>query len=314
MAHETISHELDRNPVYFVTGAAGGLGSWVVRNLLDEGATVLAASRDGRGFGERRGNPDYEPPESAVLREVPLDLGSADSVRAAARSVHDIATELSPDGGLRGVVPVHIAGGIYTRAGERPSDRNEAWLTHPSFTPVIGALAFGRELKQQGIYMPRSVFVSSKGTAAAVPSMRRLPPLGPVMGYNFGKLAGEAGVRAEGDNNSPAITVIPEVMDGSFFEGEPRRAKEFIKKLVRSQVKPLEYSGDAVMHALKMQPAHGEPGLHGAVVRIDYGKDKSTPTYVTDFKPARGADNPGLQRWVSGLVDTFLNDRKPPVR
>jgi NAD(P)-dependent dehydrogenase (short-subunit alcohol dehydrogenase family) len=93
---------------FVVTGGSRGIGYWAVEQLARAGAAVVIAARDkGRADAAAASVRDQVP--GASVRFIPLDLGSLDSVSAA-------AAQLVSDGGIDGLA---LNGAIVTKVKER---------------------------------------------------------------------------------------------------------------------------------------------------------------------------------------------------
>jgi NAD(P)-dependent dehydrogenase (short-subunit alcohol dehydrogenase family) len=93
---------------FVVTGGSRGIGYWAVEQLTRAGAAVVIAARDkGRADAAAASVRDQVP--GASVRFIPLDLGSLESVSAA-------AAQLVSDGGIDGLA---LNGAIVTSVKER---------------------------------------------------------------------------------------------------------------------------------------------------------------------------------------------------
>ncbi len=95
---------------FVVTGGSRGIGYWAVEQLARAGATVVIAARDKNRADAAAASVREQVPGAAV-RFLPLDLGSLDSVRAAAE-------HLVADGGIDGLA---LNGGLVTGGKQRQS-------------------------------------------------------------------------------------------------------------------------------------------------------------------------------------------------
>lgn len=101
--------------IAFVTGAAGGIGSSLVRRFLEEGARVAGADLDAQAVTQAVGTPDSE-----KLLPLTCDITDADQVQ------HAVARAANEFGGLTTLC--NVAGGSSPRDGrvsEAPID--EFW-------------------------------------------------------------------------------------------------------------------------------------------------------------------------------------------
>jgi NAD(P)-dependent dehydrogenase (short-subunit alcohol dehydrogenase family) len=93
---------------FVVTGGSRGIGYWAVEQLTRAGAAVVIAARDkGRADAAAASVRDQVP--GASVRFIPLDLGSLESVSAA-------AAQLVSDGGIDGLA---LNGAIVTKVKDR---------------------------------------------------------------------------------------------------------------------------------------------------------------------------------------------------
>jgi NAD(P)-dependent dehydrogenase (short-subunit alcohol dehydrogenase family) len=102
-----------------VTGANGGLGLATARALAAAGATVLMAARNQERASEAEERIRAAVPD-ASLSIVPLDLGSLDSVQAAAEQIlaaHDSVDLLVNNAGIMGIPEGKTADGFEIQLG-----------------------------------------------------------------------------------------------------------------------------------------------------------------------------------------------------